>query len=320
MQSIAGPWAWAGFIVFVLLMLALDLGVFNRKAHRVTTREATVWTIVWITLALIFGAGVYSMSGGQVGLEYLTGYVIEKSLSVDNIFVFVVIFAAFGLKPEFQHRVLFWGILGALVTRAAFILAGAAMIQRFHWVMYVFGALLVITAIRLLVNPPGEHVDVEHNRIVRLFRRFVPTTDGYRGAHFWVRENGKLLATPLLVVLVVVESSDIMFAVDSIPAIFAITQDPFIVFTSNIFAILGLRSLFFLLAGAMQKLRYLHYGLAVILAFVGVKMLIADLYKLPILLSLGVIAGILAITVVASLLKKPTPIVTPRASGEHPLS
>jgi tellurite resistance protein TerC len=305
MHSIAGAWLWLGFIAFVLLMLALDLGVFHRDPHRVTMREATVWSIVWISLALIFGAGVYALFGTERALEYLTGYVIEKSLSVDNIFVFVVIFNSFGVPGRNQHRVLFWGILGALVTRAAFILAGAAMIQRFHWVMYVFGALLLVTAIRLVVSPPDEKIDVEHNRIVKLVRRLLPTTADYRDAHFFVREGGKLLATPLLIVLVVIEATDVMFAVDSIPAIFAVTRDPFIVFTSNIFAILGLRAMYFLLAGGMRKLRYLHHGLAVILAFVGLKMLLADVLKIPIVLSLAIIASILALTVAASLLGKP---------------
>lgn len=284
-------------------MLALDLGVFHRKAHAVSVREALAWSCVWIFLALLFGLGVYFVRGGEKALEFLTGYVIEWSLSVDNLFVFLVIFSYFAVPPIYQHRVLFWGILGALVMRAIFIAVGAALLSAFHWMIYVFGGFLVFTGITLLFAG-DEKIEPEKNPAVRLLRRFMPITAEYHGQRFFVRINGRRWATPLLLVLVVVETTDVIFAVDSIPAIFAITLDPFIVYTSNVFAILGLRALFFLLAGIMEMFRYLKVGLAFVLCFVGVKMVIVDFYKIPIGISLGVVAGILALSILASLIRR----------------
>ena len=307
-ETIGTPALWIGFVAFVLAMLALDLGVFHRKAHAVGIRESAVWTGVWIALALLFNLGVYIGFGPQHGLEFLTGYLIEKALSVDNLFVFLVLFSYFAVPAQFQHRVLLWGILGALIMRAIFIVAGTALIQQFHWVMYVFGAFLVFTGFRLLIQKQAE-VEPERNSVVRLSRRFIRAIPYYRSARFFVQEAGKWHATPLVTVLVAVELSDVLFAVDSIPAIFAITTDPFIVFTSNIFAILGLRALYFLLAGLMGRFRYLKVGLGLVLAFVGVKMLIADIRPVPITLSLGIIGALLGLSVAASLLfpEKPPP-------------
>jgi tellurite resistance protein TerC len=302
--SIGTPFLWIGFTLFVLAMLALDLGVFHRTAHSVSVREALVWTAVWITLALGFNVGVYFWFGAQRAFEFLTGYVIEKALSVDNIFVFLVVFSAFAVPATLQHRVLFWGILGALVMRAIFIVLGAALLQRFHWVIYIFGAFLVFTGIKLL-RQRSEEVHPERNLLFRLFRRCVPAVHDYRGGHFVVVEAGRRYATPLLLVLVAIEATDLVFAVDSIPAIFAVTQDPFIVYTSNIFAILGLRALYFALAGMMGKFHYLKVGLAFVLVFVGVKMLLAGVYHIPILASLGVIVTLLAGAIVASQLFPP---------------
>jgi tellurite resistance protein TerC len=300
--SIGTPALWTGFTVFVLAMLALDLGVFHRKAHAVRMREALVWSIVWVGLALCFNAGVYAWFGPERALEFLTGYLIEKALSVDNLFVFLVLFSYFGVPPALQHRVLLWGIVGALAMRAAFIMAGAALIQQFHWVIYVFGAFLVFTGIKLLAAREGNDINPERNFVLRLLRRTVPCVPDYRGARFFVKESGRNYATPLLMVLVAIEATDIVFAVDSIPAIFAITTDPFIVFTSNIFAILGLRALYFLLAGMIGKFRYLKVGLGMVLAFVGVKMLIAGVFHIPIAVSLGVVAGLIGLSVAASAL------------------
>jgi tellurite resistance protein TerC len=297
-------WLWVGFNVFVLAMLALDLGVFHRKAHVVGFREAVAWSAVWITLALLFNVGVYAWRGPQAGLEWLTGYLIEKSLSVDNIFVFLLIFSYFRVPQLYQHKVLFWGILGALLMRAVLIVLGAALIKNFHWVIYVFGAFLVVTAVKMaLQKETGVHP--ERNPLVRLLGRLMPVTREYHGDRFFVRQDGRTWATPLFTALLVVEFSDLVFAVDSIPAIFAVTSDPFIVYTSNVFAILGLRSLFFALAGFMGKFRYLKPGLAGVLGFVGVKMLLADVYKVPVALSLGIIALILGAAVAASLLFPP---------------
>jgi tellurite resistance protein TerC len=300
-ESIGSPALWVGFTAFVLAMLALDLGVFHRKAHEVHFKEALAWSAVWVSLALAFNLLVYQWFGAERGLEFLTGYVIEKALSVDNVFVFLVLFSFFAVPAAYQHRVLFWGILGALVMRAIFIMAGAALLQRFHWIVYVFGAFLVVTGVKLLLHREGE-VHPERNPAYRLFRRFVPAVTEYRGSRFTVVENGRRYATPLLAVLVVVEATDVVFAVDSIPAIFAVTRDPFIVYTSNIFAILGLRALYFLLAGVMDKFHYLKVGLAIVLCFVGAKMLLVDVYKIPIVASLAVVASLLAGSVVASLL------------------
>ena len=305
LESIGTPGLWIGFTVFVLTMLALDLGVFHRKAHEVRVREALVWTGVWISLALVFNLGVYHWFGSERAAEFLTGYVIEKALSVDNIFVFIVVFSAFAVPAKLQHRVLFWGILGALIMRAIFIVLGAALLHKFHWVAYLFGAFLVFTGIKLLLQRGGE-VHPERNPIFRLFKRFVPSVDDYHDGRFAVVEAGKRYATPLLLVLVAIEATDLVFAVDSIPAIFAVTTDPFIVFTSNIFAILGLRALYFALAGIMGKFHYLKVGLSLVLVFVGGKMLVAGVYKIPILASLGVIGALLAGSIVASLLRRPT--------------
>jgi tellurite resistance protein TerC len=295
-------WLWIGFNVFVLAMLALDLGVFHRDAHDVKVKEALVWSAVWIGLALSFNVGVFVFGGAQKGLEFLTGYLIEKSLSVDNIFVFLLIFSYFSVPARYQHKVLFWGIFGALVMRAVMITAGAALIKEFHWIIYLFGALLVVSGIKMAVQRETQ-IHPERNPLVRLFRRVMPVTEGYEGDRFFVRRAGVLFATPLFVTLLMVESADLMFAVDSIPAIFAITTDPFIVYTSNVFAILGLRSLYFALAGIMERFHYLKLGLSVVLVFVGAKMLLTDIYKIPVPVSLGIVAAVLAIAVVASLLK-----------------
>lgn len=292
---------WIGFNLFVLLMLALDLGVFHRKAHVVKTKEALLWSAVWIAMALLFNLGVYFWQGQKVALEFLTGYLIEKSLSVDNIFVFIMIFAYFGVPALYQHKVLFWGILGALVMRAVFIASGVALIERFHWIIYVFGAFLILTGVKMAWQKDKE-IHPEKNPLLRLFRRLMPVTDRYHGGAFFVKQAGGSFATPLFVVLLLVETTDLIFAVDSIPAILAITLDPFIVYTSNVFAILGLRSLYFALAGIMPLFHYLNYGLAAILAFVGAKMMLVDFYKIPIGISLGVVAAILLISVLASLL------------------
>lgn len=302
MSTIGTPLLWAGFIAFVVVMLALDLLVFHRKAHRIELREALTFTFVWIGLALAFNVGVYFWFGAQPALEFLTGYLIEKALSVDNLFVILVLFSYFAVPAALQHRVLFWGILGALVMRAVFIVLGSALLQRFHWVMLVFGAFLVFTGVKLLFSS-GAEVHPEKNLVLRLVRKVIPSVTDYRGNAFVVREGGRWFATPLFMVLVVVEATDIVFAVDSIPAIFAVTTDPFIVFTSNIFAILGLRSLFFVLAGIMNRFHYLKVGLGLVLAFVGTKMLLVDVVKVPVGVSLAVIATLLAGSIVASLLR-----------------
>lgn len=294
-------WAWILFVAFILVLLAIDLGVFHRRAHAVSMKEAGVWVSVWVTLSLLFGLGMWLARGPEPGLQFFTGYLIELSLSADNMFVFVLIFTAFAVPAAYQHRVLFYGILGALVMRASMILGGAWLIHQFHWILYLFGAFLVFTGIRMALEREEKEVDVENNIAIRLVSRFAPIVPQYRGEHFLVRERGRLFATPLLVVLVLVELTDLAFAVDSIPAIFAVTQDPFIVFTSNVFAILGLRSMYFLLANLVQRLIYLRLGLAVILTFIGVKMLIADFYKVPTVLSLGVVIATLLISIVASL-------------------
>lgn len=303
-------------------MLFIDLGVFHRKAHEVKFREALAWVTVWVTLALLFNLGIWMKFGSVKALEFLTGYLIEEALSVDNVFVFLVIFAFFRVPRQYQHRVLFWGILGALVMRAIFILIGAALLQRFHWVLYIFGGILILTGIRMLIKG-DEEIHPERNIVYRAFRRVVPMVHGYHGQKFFVIENGRRLATPLLLVLVVVETTDVVFAVDSIPAIFAITTDPFIVYTSNIFAILGLRNLYFVVAGFMEKFHYLKVGLAFVLLFVGAKMLLADFYKIPIAGSLAVVAGLLAISVVISILRPPPPEVIEETEhllkGDQPL-
>jgi tellurite resistance protein TerC len=292
---------WILFNVFVVAMLVLDLGVFHRQSHTVKYREALIWSAVWIALAIIFTVVIYFWHGRTPFLEFITGYVIELSLSVDNLFVFLLIFRYFQVPPVHQHKVLFWGILGALIMRAIFIAAGVGLIQRFHWIVYVFGAFLLYSGFKLLRQGEAE-IHPEKNPVLRLFRRWVPVTKDYEGDKFFVRRTG-LLATPLLVVLVVVETTDLLFAVDSIPAILAITRDAFIVYTSNVFAILGLRSMYFALAGMMEMFRYLHYGLSVVLMFVGAKMMLSHYYEVPTVLALGAVAGILLLSVAASVLR-----------------
>jgi tellurite resistance protein TerC len=289
---------WILFNVFVLAMLALDLGVFNRRAHAVYFREAVGWSAVWIGLAAGFAVLVYFWHGRAASLEFATGYLIELSLSIDNLFVFLMIFRYFRVPAELQHRVLFWGIVGALITRGIFILAGVSLIRRFEWLTYVFGALLVYSGIKLL-RQGGEEIDPEKNPVLRVFRKWIPVTDDYEGEKFWVRRPG-FYATPLVVVLLVVETTDIVFAVDSIPAVLAITLNAFIVYTSNVFAILGLRSMYFAVAGAIDLFEYLHYGLAAVLVLVGAKMLASHYYKVPTVMALGTVAGVIAVSVVAS--------------------
>jgi tellurite resistance protein TerC len=300
-------WAWAGFILFVAALLAVDLGVLNRRAREVKSREAATWCAVWFSLAMCFNALVLAGHGAQAGAQWFASYLVELSLSVDNVFVFIVIFAFFKVPPENQHRVLFWGIVGAAVMRAVFILAGLRLIGSFGWwVLMVFGAFLVFTGVRLALPSGGkEQVNPEKNIIVRAFKRFFPVSDNYDGARFFtvVEREGKMrrVATPLFVTLLVIETTDVVFAVDSIPAVLGITKEPFIAFTSNIFAILGLRSLYFALRGLMGKFRFLNIGLAVILVFIGLKMLAEKWHDVSIAVSLGVIGGVLALAVVASL-------------------
>jgi tellurite resistance protein TerC len=293
-------WFWVGFIAFVLAMLAIDLGVFHKKAHAVSPKEAGIWVAVWVSLALLFAAGLWVLEGSSVALPFLTGYVIEQSLSVDNLFVMVVIFTYFRVPPQSLHRVLFYGILGALVMRGLFIGVGAFLLARFTWILYVFGAMLLFTGIRMMFKQ-DEEFDGENNRIVKLVRRRVPMTLDYHDSKFFTDVDGRRLATPLFLVLILIEFTDLIFAVDSIPAIFGITTDPFIVFTSNIFAILGLRSMFFLLAAVVERFYLLKYGLAIILSFIGVKMLGEPWFHIPIMVSLGVVLGTLVLAVVASL-------------------
>ena len=298
-------WIWVGFNVFVLAMLAVDLFVFHKDAHEVSVKEAAGWSIVWIALALAFGAGVYMRMGPEPGLEYFTGYLIEKALSVDNIFVFILIFSYFRVPSRYQHRVLFWGILGALLMRGAMIAAGAYLIEQFHWIIYVFGGFLVFTGLRMATQTEHD-IEPESNPVIRLVKRLMPVTNVYHGQSFFVREQvggrTRRVATPLFVVLVLVETTDLIFAVDSIPAVFAITRDPFIVYTSNVFAILGLRALYFVLAGVIHKFHFLKLGLSAVLVFVGAKMLLVDVYPVPVGLSLMVIALVLGASVGASLL------------------
>lgn len=296
-------WLWIGFNVFILAMLALDLGVFHRHSHHVTFKESITWTFVWVALALVFNAGVWHFAGSQKAVEFFTGYLIEKSLSVDNVFVFALLFSYFAVPTQYQHKVLFWGILGALLMRAVMIVAGAKLLSEFAWIIYLFGGFLILTGIKMLFKK-DESLNPERNPVVRLFKRLMPVTTDYRGDRFFVREGGIRYATPLFVVLLLVEVTDLVFAVDSIPAIFAITQDSFIVYTSNVFAILGLRSLYFALAGVMHKFHHLKTGLGLVLVFVGIKMLLGHTaYKIDNLVSLGVVAAILTVSILASLVR-----------------
>lgn len=303
---------WAGFAALLLVAMALDLGVFHREAKARSFRESLAWVMIWGTLAMVFNAGVWFHRGPDKALEFLTGYVIEISLSMDNVFVFVMIFTYFAVPATHQHKILFWGILGALVFRGIMIGLGCALIERFAWILYLFGAFLIYTGIKMACKGADEKLEPERNPIVRLFRRFIPMTSGFRGARFFVRENGRLLATPMGLILALVEATDIVFAVDSVPAIFAVTTDPFIVYTSNVFAILGLRSLYFVLAHAVDKFRCLHYGLGLVLVFVGAKMLLEHTrFAIDTLVSLAVVGVILAVSVIVSLL-------LPRHAGNPP--
>ncbi|CAN5816277.1 TerC family protein [soil metagenome] len=306
---------WVVFATVVPTMLALDLLVFNRRPHVLSLREASAWVCVWVSLGLGFGALVFATRGPVSGTEYVTGYLLEYSLSMDNVFVFAMLFAYFGVPPEHRHRLLYWGVLGAIVFRAIFIVGGTLLLDTFHFLIYGLGALLVVTGLKMAVAK-GELGDPRNSRVVKFVRRLLPVTDDYRGNAFVVRENGRLMATPMLVALAVVETSDIMFAIDSVPAVFAITTDTFIVFTSNAFAILGLRSLYFLLAGLIDRFRYLKLGLGAILVFAGGKMLLSDVYHLPALVSLGVILAILGTSIVASLIATRGEPVDPRRAPE----
>ncbi len=292
---------WTSFSVFVIGMLALDLGVFHRKSHSVSVKEALTWTAVWITLSMIFNLFVYYYFGKEKALEFFTAYVVEKSLSVDNIFVMIMIFSYFSVPDSYQHKVLFWGIFGALVMRVIFIFAGIELIHKFHWLIYVFGGFLVVTGVRMVIGE-DKPIEPEKNPLVKLVRRMFPVTDSFEGDKFFVKRDNKIWATPLFIVVVLIEATDLIFAVDSIPAIIAISDDTFIVYTSNVFAILGLRSLYFALSGIEKYFKYLKYGLATILVFVGVKMCIVDFYKIPVEISLIVICFLLAISMIASVI------------------
>lgn len=303
MPEMSTIFMWGGFLLFVFGMMALDLGLFHKESHVISTREAAIWTAVWVSLALIFNTGVYFWMGHELAIEFLTGYLIEYSLSVDNIFVFILLFSYFAVEPLYRHRVLFWGIIGALILRAALIGVGAALIAKFHWIIYLFGAFLIFTGVKMALSK-DEEPEPEKNPVVVWFKKFFPVTPHYHGNAFFVKPAGEIrwFATPLFVVLLIIETTDIMFALDSIPAIFAITKDPFIVFTSNVFAIMGLRSLYFLLDGVMGLFRYLKIGLTFVLCFIGLKMVLSDIYHVGTGLSLSVVAGILGASVIASLI------------------
>ena len=296
--------AWIGFTAFVLVMLALDLGVFHRDSRELGLKEALIWSVVWIVLALIFNTGIYFRSGGEKALQFFTGYLVELSLSVDNLFVFLLIFSYFKVPAEYRHKTLFWGIFGALIMRAAFIVAGIALITKFHWIIYIFGALLVASGIKM-TSPDNREIHPERNPVLKLLRRFIDVTPDYRGDQFFVKQDGRILASPLFVVVLILESTDVIFAVDSVPAVLAITPDPFIVFTSNVFAILGLRSMFFALESVLKRFHYLHYGLAAVLILVGAKMLVAGFYKTATWVSLLLIVTALSVSIIASLLRNP---------------
>jgi len=298
-------YTWIGFLIFVFLMLILDLGIFNRKSHVIKIKEALIWSAIWISMALIFNLLIYYFFGKVKALEFLSGYLIEKSLSIDNLFVFIILFEFFKVPRKYQHKVLFWGILGALVMRAIFIFAGVALLNKFHWLIYIFGAFLIFTGIKMLF-PGKSEIDPDKNAIVKLFKRFFPVTNKMYRGYFFIRKDHKSFATPLFIALIVVEITDLIFAVDSIPAILAISNDTFIIFTSNVFAILGLRALYFALAGITQYFYYLKYGLAAILSFVGVKMLFSGFFKIEIGASLGIIFGLLFISIMMSVIFKKT--------------
>jgi tellurite resistance protein TerC len=310
-------WAWFGFLAVVGLMLAIDLGVFHRHAHIFSLREAAIWSVVWVVVALLFNLVILFWMGKREALEFLTGYLVEKALSADNIFVFAVLFNYFAVPPAYRHRVLFWGVLGAIVMRFAFIMAGAALLKKFHWVVYIFGIIVILSGIKLLRRRDGQ-VDPEKNPVIQLARRFLPLTPHYVGQQFVVRDDGRFVFTPLALVLLAVETTDVVFAVDSVPAIFAITRDPFIVFTSNICAILGLRALYFLLEGVMKLFRYLDEGLAIILVFIGIKMLLSEVYPIPVGLSLGFVLLVLTITIVLSLWAERRERAAALANPNHP--
>jgi tellurite resistance protein TerC len=307
-MSAMPAWAWVAFFVFIAAMLALDLGVFQRDSHEVKMKEALVWCGVWLTLALVFSAGIWKWRGPELGQQFLASYLIELCLSIDNVFVFILIFAFFKVPARWQHRVLFWGIIGAVVMRAVFILVGVTVIEHFHWVLYIFGAFLIYTGVKMALPSESEvDVDPDHNPVVRLFRKFYPVARENEHGHFFTRVDGRRAATPLFIVLLVVETTDVVFAIDSIPAVLAITKDGFVAFTSNIFAILGLRSLYFALNGVMQLFRFLKIGLSVILCFIGAKMLIEPWFDLPTMISLIVIGVVLFLSVLFSVLIKERP-------------
>ena len=318
LETVGTPIAWIGFSAIVLIVLVLDLGVFHRQSHTVSLREAATWSAVWASLALLFNVGIFLRYGSERGLEFFTAYLIEYMLSVDNLFVFVVVFSFFAVPATLHHWVLFWGILGALLMRGLFIVIGAALLQKFHWIIYIFGGFLMFTGIKFLVQR-DEEVQPERNPIYRLFKRVMPLVPEYRGSRFFVIEMGRRHATPLALVLLTVEMTDLIFALDSIPAVFAVTRDPFIVYTSNIFAILGLRSLYFLIAGIMGLFHYLKTGLALVLLFVGLKMILADIYHVPIPLSLAVIVTLIGGAILLSIWR-PLPTTLAASRQSHPTS
>ena len=313
MTSVASPLHWALFGLIVAVLLALDLGVFHRRPHALSFKEAALWSVFWIGLALAFNAFVWLRFGATAGAEFMAGWLIEKALSVDNVFVFLVLFASFAVPAELQHRLLFWGVIGAVVLRTAFVFAGVAALEAFHALTWVFALILFVTGIKLLKST-GHDMHPEKNPLFRLFQRVVPTTPHWHGGAFWVREAGRWLATPMMTVLVLIELTDVVFAIDSIPAIFAITRDPFLVLTSNVFAMLGLRALTFCLSGLLERLTYLRPALAWVLMFVALKMAAAEWYKLPVGISLGVVAGILAVGVGLSLVRAPKREASPAAA------
>ena len=295
---------WIGFVVFLALMLAIDLGIFHRKSHTVTFKESLGWTLVWIMLAMMFAAIVYFWKGSEKAIEFITGYVIELSLSVDNLFIFILVFSYFHVPQQYQHKILFWGILGALVMRVIFIFAGVALISKFHWIIYIFGAIIIISGIKMLFQK-DKKIEPEKNPLIRFVKKMIPVTHEYHGDSFFIKlKNGAWAATPLFIVLVFIEITDLIFAIDSIPAILAITTDTFIVFTSNAFAILGLRSLYFALAGMLNLFRFLHIGLSLVLIFIGLKMVLSDMYKVPIEYALLIVLSILLTSISASLILK----------------